>query len=110
MRKVGRLERIACPGKKFKGKFFPSKEKGVGRLKVRVRGLSRSAAHKCILILGSSRSISSLATKRGAGFQFSKKSFEIPRFITQTKLTEEDEDEQERIKDNNHVILLRTLT
>lgn len=54
MIKVGRLERIACPGKEFKGKWFPRKEKVVGRLKVRVRGPSRSAAHKRIFILGSS--------------------------------------------------------
>jgi len=32
----------------------PRKEMVVGRLKVRVRGLSRSAAHKRIFILGSS--------------------------------------------------------
>jgi hypothetical protein len=37
LRKVGRLERIAYPGKEFKGKWFPRKDKVVGRLKVRVR-------------------------------------------------------------------------
>jgi hypothetical protein len=60
-------------------KKFPSKEKVVGRLKVRVKGLSQSAAHKRIFILGSPRSISSLATNRGAGFQRSHSRF--PDFL-----------------------------
>lgn len=74
----GRSPRKAWGNESRKGiqKRFPKKEKVVGRLKVRVRGLSRSAAHKRIFILGSSRS---LATNRGAGFKRSHSRF--PDFL-----------------------------